>query len=59
MIRFKDSYKPSMVMALLFAAWLASGGMGRVFAAAASGGTVAPGVTVAPGSLKASPQKPS
>jgi Ice-binding-like/Bacterial Ig-like domain len=45
MTRFESSYKPPMFMALLFAALLAGGGIGRVFAA------IDPGVTVAPGTL--------
>jgi Ice-binding-like/Bacterial Ig-like domain len=40
MTRFESSYKPTMFMALLFAALLAGGGIGRVFA------TVAPGTLV-------------
>jgi Ice-binding-like/Bacterial Ig-like domain len=45
MIRFESSYKPSMLVALLLAALLAVGGIGRVFA------SVDPGVAVAPGTL--------
>ena len=37
MTRFENSYKPPMFMALLFAALLAVGGIGRVFAAVAPG----------------------
>jgi hypothetical protein len=53
MTRFESSYKPSMFMALLFAALLAGGGIGRAFAA------VAPGVTVAPGSLVGAATEPT
>ena len=53
MTRFESSYKPSMCMVLLFAALLAGGGIGRAFAA------VAPGVTVAPGSLVGAATEPT
>jgi hypothetical protein len=53
MTRFESSYKPSMFMALLFAALLAGGGIGRVFAA------VGPGVTVAPGTLVGAATEPT
>jgi hypothetical protein len=53
MTRFESSYKPPMFMALLFAALLAGGGIGRVFAA------VAPGVTVAPGTLVGAATEPT
>jgi hypothetical protein len=52
MIRFESSYKP-MFMALLLAALLAGGGIGRVFAA------VDPGVTVAPGTLAGAATEPT
>jgi Ice-binding-like/Bacterial Ig-like domain len=45
MTRLESSYKLPMFMTLLFAALLAGGGIGRVFAA------VTPGVTVVPGAL--------
>jgi hypothetical protein len=50
---FESSYKPPMFMALLFAALLAGGGIGRVFAA------VDPGVTVAPGTLAGAALEPT
>jgi hypothetical protein len=53
MTRFEGSYKPRMFMALLFAALLAGGGIGRVFAA------VDPGVTVAPGTLVGAATEPT
>ncbi len=53
MTRFESSYKPPMFMALLFAALLAGGGIGRVFAA------VEPGVTVAPGTLVGAATEPT
>ena len=53
MTRFESSYKPPMFMALLFAALLAGGGIGRAFAA------VAPGVTVAPGTLVGAATEPT
>jgi hypothetical protein len=53
MTRFDSSYKPSMFMALLFAALLAGGGVGRVFAA------VDPGVTVAPGTFVGAATEPT
>src|ERR1035437_7440120 len=53
MTRFESSYRPPMFMALLFAALLAGGGIGRVFAA------VAPGVTVAPGTLVGAATEPT
>jgi hypothetical protein len=53
MTRFESSYKPRMFMALLFAALLAGGGIGRVFAA------VDPGVTVAPGTLVGAATEPT
>ena len=53
MTRFESSYKPPMFMALLFAALLAVGGIGRVFAA------VAPGVAVAPGTLVGAATEPT
>ena len=53
MTRFESSYKPSMFMALLFAALLAGGGIGRAFAA------VPPGVTVAPGTLVGAATEPT
>ena len=46
MTRFASSYKLPMFMALLFAALLAGGGIGRAFAAVAPGDTVAPGTFV-------------
>jgi len=53
MTRFESSYKPPMFMALLFAALLAGGGIGRVSAA------VEPGVTVAPGTLVGAATEPT
>jgi hypothetical protein len=53
MTRFESSCKLPMFMALLFAALLAGGGIGRVFAA------VAPGVTVAPGTLAGAATEPT
>jgi hypothetical protein len=53
MTRFESSYKPPMFMALLFAALVAGGGIGRVFAA------VEPGVTVAPGTLVGAATEPT
>jgi hypothetical protein len=53
MTRFESSYKPSVFVALLFAAFLAGGGVGRAFAA------VAPGVTVAPGTLVGAATEPT
>jgi hypothetical protein len=53
MTRLESSYKPPMFMALLFAALLAGGGIGRVFAA------VEPGVTVAPGTLVGAAAEPT
>jgi hypothetical protein len=53
MTRFESSYKPPMFMALLFAALLAGGGIGRVFAA------VDPGVAVAPGTLVGAATEPT
>jgi hypothetical protein len=53
MTRFESSYKLPMIMALLFATLLAGGGIGRVFAA------VAPGVTVAPGTLLGAATEPT
>jgi hypothetical protein len=53
MTRFESSYKPPIFMALLFAALLAGGGIGRAFAA------VAPGVTVAPGTLVGAATEPT
>jgi hypothetical protein len=53
MTRFESSYKPPMFMALLFAALLAGGGIGRVFAASD------PGVTVAPGTLVGAATEPT
>jgi Ice-binding-like/Bacterial Ig-like domain len=53
MTRLEGSYKPPMFMALLFAALLAGGGSGRVFAA------VEPGVTVAPGTLVGAATEPT
>jgi hypothetical protein len=53
MTGFESSYKPPMFMALLFAALLAGGGIGRAFAA------VAPGVTVAPGTLVGAATEPT
>src|ERR1017187_10517323 len=53
MTRFESSYKPPMFMALVFAALLAGGEIGRVFAA------VAPGVTVAPGTFVGAAPEPT
>ena len=53
MTRFESSYKSPMFMALLFAALLAGGGIGRVLAA------VDPGVTVAPGTLAGAATEPT
>src|ERR1039458_9186938 len=53
MSRFESSYRPPMFMALLIAALLAGGGIGRVFAA------VDPGVTVAPGTLVGAATEPT
>ena len=53
MTRFESSYRPPMFMALLIAALLAGGGIGRVFAA------VDPGVTVAPGTLVGAATEPT
>jgi hypothetical protein len=53
MTKFESSYKLPMFMALLLAALLAGGGVGRVFAA------VAPGVTVAPGTLVGAATEPT
>jgi hypothetical protein len=53
MTRFESSHKPLMFMALLFAALLAGGGIGRVFAA------IDPGVTVAPGTLVGAATEPT
>ncbi len=53
MTRFENSYKLPIFMALLFATLLAGGGTGRVFAA------VAPGVTVAPGTLVGAATEPT
>ena len=53
MTRFKSSYKPPMFIALLFVALLTGGGSGRVFA------TVAPAVTVAPGTLVGAATEPT
>ena len=53
MTRFKSSSRPPMFMALLFVALLTGGGIGRVFAA------VAPGVTVAPGTLVGAATEPT
>jgi len=53
MTRFESSYKPPMLMALLLTALIAGGGIGRVFAA------VAPGVTVAPGTLVGAATEPT
>jgi len=46
MTGFESSCKPPMFMALLFAALLAGGGIGRIFADVDSGVTVAPGTLV-------------
>jgi hypothetical protein len=53
MTRFESSSRPPMFMALLFVALLTGGGIGRVFAA------VAPGVTVAPGTLVGAATEPT
>ncbi len=53
MTRFVSLYKPPMFIALLFAALLAGGGIGRVFAA------TDPGVTVAPGALVGAATEPT
>ena len=53
MIRFESSYRPPMFMALLLAALLAVGGIGRAFA------SVDPGVTVAPGTLVGASTEPT
>jgi hypothetical protein len=53
MTRFESSFKPPMFMVLLFAALLAGGGIGRVYAA------VDPGVTVAPGTLVGAATEPT
>ncbi len=53
MIRFESSYRPPMFMALLLAALLAVGGIGRAFA------SVDPGVTVAPGTLVGAATEPT
>ena len=53
MTRLESSHKPQMFMALVFAVLLAGGGIGRVFAA------VAPGVTVAPGTLVGAATEPT
>jgi Bacterial Ig-like domain len=53
MTRFESSYKLPMFIALVFAALLAGGGIGRVIAA------VAPGVTVAPGTLVGAETEPT
>jgi hypothetical protein len=53
MTRFESLYKPPMFMALLFAALLGGGGIGRVFAA------VEPGVTVAPGTFVGAATEPT
>src|ERR1700688_2723724 len=53
MTRFESSYKPAMFMALLAASVLAGGGIGRFFA------PVAPGVTVAPGTLVGAATEPT
>jgi Ice-binding-like/Bacterial Ig-like domain len=53
MPRFESTYKPPVFMAFLFAALLAGGGIGRVFAA------VDPGVTVAPGTLVGAATEPT
>ncbi len=52
-MKFENSYRLPMFMALLFAALLAGGGIGRVFAA------VDPGVTVAPGTLVGAATEPT
>ncbi len=53
MTRLKCSYKPPMFMALLFAALLSGGGIGRIFAA------VGPSVPIAPGTLIRSATDPT
>ena len=53
MTRFENSYKPPMFMALLFAALLAVGGIGRVFAAVAPGTPV--GAATEPAVVSSSP----
>jgi hypothetical protein len=53
MTMFESSHKPPMFIALLFAALLAGGGIGRVF------GAVGPGVTVAPGTLAGAATEPT
>jgi hypothetical protein len=53
MTRFESSYKPPMFMALLLAALLAVGGIGRVLA------SVDPGVTVAPGTFVSAATEPT
>src|ERR1017187_6783367 len=53
MTRFESLYKPTMFMALLFATFLAGGGIGSVLAA------VDPGVTVAPGTLAGAATEPT
>jgi hypothetical protein len=58
MIRFKSSHKPSIFIALLFAALLIGGGIGRAFAAV-DPAVVAPGVTVAPGTLVGAATEPT
>ncbi len=52
-IRFESSHKLPMSMELLFATLLAGGGVGKVFAA------IAPGVTVAPGTLVGAATEPT
>ena len=53
MTRFESSYKTPMFTALLFAALLAGGGIGRASAA------VEPGVTLAPGALAGAATEPT
>src|ERR1039457_4734929 len=53
MTGFESLSRPPMFMALLFVALLIGGGIGRVFAA------VAPGVTVAPGTLVGAATEPT
>jgi len=53
MTRFENSYKPPIFMALLFAALLAVGGIGRVFAAVAPGTPV--GAATEPAVVSSSP----
>ena len=53
MTRFESPYNPPMFMALLFAALLAGGGIGNVFAASD------PSVTVAPGALVGAATEPT